>query len=294
MKLLILVLEDDILGGVLSWPKRELGAKVLFYRNPSDVRRLVEAHEPDVVLLDEPCPPILDLSTLLWAKTKCRLVRIVWDATDTPWHGFLQERIDGNAFDAIIAADGATDWPHRDCDVSLPTPVDPAWYETGRGCERTVRLGFSGSCGTLGPRKDILGNLQQDGALTVRKREGLNLPYEHNAEFYKRCHAVLNVAHTSSGRLQCKARAIEAALAGCLLFETRGSPLSNWLLAGIDYLEYDTPDDVRRYLAEFGTTTASGYGERARKRVLELDLPKRFWVRVMRADNDEETADSCA
>ena len=282
MKLLILLLEADILGGVLSWPIRELGAKVLFYRKAEDVVRYVAAHEPDVVLLDEPCPPILDLATLLWVKQRCRLTRVVWDATDTPWHPHLQERIDGNAFDAIIAADGATDWPHRDCDVSLPTPVDPAWYVQNPE-QRSVRLGFSGSCGTLGPRKDILGNLQQDGLLTVRRREALQFPYEHNAEFYKLCHAVLNVAHTSSGRLQCKARAIEAALAGCLLFETRGSPLSRYgFEPNIDYFEYDTPEEVRSLCNRPGFEHfCLTMGANARKKVLALDLPRRFWSAVM-------------
>jgi hypothetical protein len=280
-KLLCLFLEDDILGGVLSWPKRELGAKVLFYKNAHDVRRYVEAHEPDVVLLDEPCPPILDLSALLWVKQRCRLVRVVWDASDTPWHGFLQERINGNAFDAIIAADGATDWPHRaGIDHSFPTPVDPAWYAADG--VRSIRLGLSGSCGTLGPRKDILGNLEADGTLTFRKRGEIQLPYETNAEFYKTCHAVLNVAHTSSGRLQCKARAIEAALAGCLLFETRGSPLNRWLVPGVHYVEYDSPEEVRAYCnrPDFHEQCRS-IGELARGMVLQMDLPRRFWGKVL-------------
>lgn len=279
-KLLILLLEDDILGGVLSWPIRELKARVAFYKDASAVRRLVQAHEPDVVLLDEPCPPILDPELRAWLKETCRSVRVVWDASDVAWHPYLEEYANGDSFDLVVAADGAVEWPRRDCDVSLPTPVDPQWYERPAE-QRTTLLGFSGSCGTLGPRKDVLGNLEADGTLTVRQRGPLLLPYKHNAEFYKTCHAVLNVAHTTSGRLQCKARAIEACLAGCLLFETRGSPLSRWLEPGKDYLEYSDADEVRTYCKGFSPGLMALVGERARKRVLELDLPRRFWSKVV-------------
>ena len=282
--LLILLLEADILEGVLSWPIRELGAKVCFYRTDAHIKLYVEAHKPDVVLLDMPCggPSMPTQETLAWLKQQCRSVRVVWDATDTPWHPYLVEYMSRDSFDLVLAADGATEWPHRVCDLSMPTPVDPKHYEGTYG-SRTIKLGFSGSCGTLGVRKDILGNLESDGTLTVRRREAAQMPYSHNAEFYKMCHAVLNVAATSvSQRPQCKARAIEACLAGCLLFETRGSPLSNWLRAGVDYIEYDSPDHVRFICNQPGfETDARGYGERARKKVLELDLPQRFWMTVM-------------
>lgn len=283
-KLLILLLEADILEGVLSWPIRELGAKVCFYKADAHIKLYVEAHKPDVVLLDIPCggPSVPNKETLAWLKQQCRSVRIVWDATDTPWHPYLEEYKRDDAFHMVVAADGAVDWPHREQDASLPTPVDPQWYDGTYG-SRTVRLGFSGSCGTLGPRKDILGNLSSDGTLTIRRREEAQMPYLFNAEFYKMCHAVLNVAATSvSGRPQCKARAIEAALAGCLLFETRGSPLSNWLTPGLHYLEYDTPGEVRGWVNQPDfEPMCRELGERARAKVLALDLPKRFWGKVM-------------
>ena len=283
-QLLILLLEADILEGVLSWPIRELGAKVLFYKTDAQIKLYVQAHEPDVVLLDEPCggPMKPHPETLAWLKQQCRSVRVVWDATDTPWHGYLEAYKRDDAFHAVIAADGATDWPHREgIDWSFPTAVDPSWYDVV-GESRSVRLGFSGSCGTLGPRKDILGNLQGDGTLKLRPRLEVLYPYSHNADFYKQCQAVLNVAHTSSGRLQCKARAIEAALAGCLLFETRGSPTEHWLTPGIDYVEYDTPEDVRAFCNQGDfTEQCRCYGKRARAKVLGYDFPRMFWSAVM-------------
>ena len=283
-KLLVLLLEADILEGVLSWPIRELGAKVCFYRTDAHIKLYVEAHKPDVVLLDMPCggPSMPTMETLAWLKRQCRSVRVVWDATDTPWHGYLEQYREQDAFDLVLAADGAVEWPHRPCDQSLPTPVDPKHYEGTYG-SRTIRLGFSGSCGTLGVRKDILGNLQQDGTLAVRRREAAQMPYSHNAEFYKMCHAVLNVAATSvSQRPQCKARAIEACLAGCLLFETRGSPLSNWLTPNVHYTEYSTPEEVRAAVNHpTFTEQCKEIGMEASRRVRDLDLPQRFWSTVM-------------
>ena len=285
-KLLVLLLEDDILGGVLSWPIRELGAKVRFYTKADHIRRAVEVNEPDVVLIDMPCggPFMPSPETLAWIKEQCRSVRVVWDASDTAWHEYLEVYRAQETFDCVIAADGATEWPHREgVDVSLPTPVDSQWYE-GPPQERIHRLGFSGSVGNTGPRHTILGDLEADRTLTPRYRGPRNLPYSGNADFYRQCKAVINVAHTTSGRLQCKARAIEAALAGCLLFETRGSPLSKWLTPGVDYVEYDTPGQVREIMntQAFGSgAMPSVMGERARRKVLELDLPRRFWSAVM-------------
>jgi len=284
-QLLILLLEADILEGVLSWPIRELGAKVLFYRTDAQIKLYVEAHRPDVVLLDEPCGgPSKPLpETLHWLKQQCRSVRVVWDATDTPWHGYLESYARQDTFSLTVAADGAVDWPHRaGTDVSLPTPVDPQWYESRGTVERTVRLGFSGSIGTQGPRQRVIGDLQKDGLLTVRQRGEVQFPYSANADFYKTCQAVLNVAHTSSGRLQCKARAIEAALAGCLLFETHGSPLQNWLTPGLDYIDYTEPEQVRAMLGRPDIMQrAQEYGERARAKVLGYGFPRMFWSAVM-------------
>lgn len=277
--LLILVLEDDILGGVLSWPIWELGARVAFYRNDGDVKRFILAHKPDVVLLDEPCPPVLETSTLEWLKNEQRTIRLVWDASDVAWHPYLLQRRD--FFHAVIAADGAVDWPARDCDASLPTPVDPRWYPDEQ-LPRVHRLGFSGSVGNTGPRYRITECLKMADLLKVRYRGPQLMPYADNANFYRQCHAVLNVAHTTSGRLQCKARAIEAALAGCLLFETAGSPTRNWLEPGIDYVEYETAEQVREFChrSDFEETCRQ-MGEMARLRMRALDLPRRFWSFIM-------------
>ena len=282
--LLILLLEADILEGVLSWPIRELGAKICFYRTDAHIKLYVEAHKPDVVLLDMPCGgdsmPVQE--TLAWLKQQCRSVRVVWDATDTPWHPYLEQYKSEGTFDLVLAADGAVEWPRRSCDVSMPTPVDPKWYD-GLYLSRTIKLGFSGSCGTLGVRKDILGNLERDGTLTVRARLPGATPYAANADFYKQCHAVLNVAATSvSQRPQCKARAIEACLAGCLLFETRGSPLSNWLTPGVHYLEYSDPQEVRAAVNHpTFAEQCKEIGMEAQRRIMDLDLPTRFWSTVM-------------
>ena len=283
-KLLVLLLEDDILGGVLSWPIRELGAKVRFYTKADHIRRAVEVNEPDVVLIDMPCggPSMPSPETLAWIKAQCRSVRVVWDVSDTAWHEYLEVYRAQETFDCVIAADGATEWPHREgVDVSLPTPVDPQWYE-GPPQERVHRLGFSGSVGNTGPRHTILGDLEADGTLTTRYRGPRNLPYSGNADFYRQCRAVINVAHTTSGRLQCKARCIEAALAGCLLFETHGSPLNKWLEPERDYWEYETPEEVRSICnRQDFNAQCKVFGERARAKVLELDLPRRFWGAVM-------------
>ncbi len=108
------------------------------------------------------------------------------------------------------------------------------------------------------------------------------MPYEQNAEFYKNCQAVLNVAYTSGERLQCKARAIEAALAGCLLFETSGSPTQEWLRPEIDYLTYNSPEEVRATVNHRNfDEMCRHFGQRAREAVLALDLPRRFWSAVM-------------
>ena len=71
---------------------------------------------------------------------------------------------------------------------------------------------------------------------------------------------------------------VEAGLAGCLLFERRGSPVRNWFTPDVDYVEYGSAEEiVARVKAPEFEETARQYGERLRAK---MPSPVEFWQRV--------------
>ena len=67
-----------------------------------------------------------------------------------------------------------------------------------------------------------------------------------------------------------KGRVVESGLAGALLLETKGAPTSYWFRPGLDYLEYETPEeaaDIIRRLSHEPEKTQS-IAQSLRSRVL--------------------------
>lgn len=63
--------------------------------------------------------------------------------------------------------------------------------------------------------------------------------YAGYIDYVKGCQAIINTSWTSyAWRKNSKGRVNEAALAGCLLFETGGSSTRHWFTPGEEYLEY--------------------------------------------------------
>lgn len=292
MKKLLILIEcresESIAESALSYAKRELGATVAYYGTDKAAEHLIDG-KPDVVVywatLNQ--QRMLSDETLRWIKSRSRLVLWCSESSSPNYADLLGHyRKQQQLFDLSIGTDGGSEL----VDWSTLWPVDPWWYssegyfsEHWTPEERDINLGFGGSIGD--DRKPLIASFGD--ALTVRERKAGNSEefdrYGSYAAWLMRCRAVVNDA-TLDGSYAVKNRVIEAGLAGCLLFETLGSPLYKWgVKMGEDYLAYDPehPQGVLNVIAmpEF-PDLAAAYGVRLREKVRQFH-PSKFWQRVL-------------
>lgn len=285
-KLLVLALDTFTNDQVFSWPVKHLGAAVEVYgRNglglgPDDmIRGLLREHQPDVAVWAGVCggESMPKAETLRSIRSQCRIIMICWDAGHKDWWGHLDYYKKNETFDLICAADGSqTPW----CESFL-CPINPEWYpydESAFG-NRPIDLGFMGSYDQESERGCILGSLAR--IANIKRRTGEPGPYRDYADFMLRCRATVNVAGCAGDQGQhVKARCVEAAWAGCMLFESKGSPLSRWVPSDC-YEEYETAEDVRRLLINKDFLAwARSYGAQLHK-AMQPHHPRHFWQQVM-------------
>ena len=296
-KLLILALDRFTDQQIFSWPVKYLGAVVEVYGKnnlglgPDDmIRGLVLEHQPDVVVWSGVCggESMPRFETLRALRAGYRSVMVCWDAGHKDWHPYLTEYAKHDTFDLVCGVDGSFDWPRRKQDLPCLCPINPEWYD-GAGADRQIDLGFMGSYDDRSRRAAVLDSLA--GVCRVERRTGNPGAYKDYADFMLRCRATVNVANSAGdGAMHVKARCVEAAWAGCMLFESAGSPLRKWLRAGLDYYEYSQPNDIREFISAtrnmLGSAcgpwdkVAAEYGQRLRE-AMQPHHPRHFWERVM-------------
>ena len=288
-KLLILIAEEQsaaILEPGWSWPAREWDATVCCCGNNPDVTigEHVRSHTPDVVCWfgvngGPLCP---STETLKWVRSKAR--HVLW-STDAAYPSFQQrmrEWRQAGCFDFMLATDGVetdvVDW-------TTLWPIDPSYYTAAP--QRDIRLSWAGSYAESGPdhelaRKNLIDSLK--GVVTVQQRKFPPIrPYNEYANFLLRSQAMLNHASCSpceGPRMQVKERVMEAARAGCCLFEELGSPTRNWFKPGVDYFEYGSAQHVRELIDYWSDETKAYIGRNLREKAKQFS-PEVFWQRVI-------------
>lgn len=242
-----------------SWAVRELGAEICYFntRNappsvkavkPEEIWRLcdgcdVAAYFPTMPGADINSPWIEcpTATALKRARNHSRLVAVFGDGGCPLARYTLRQYADADCFDAMACVDGNVDWPYREQDFVYWGLFDPKPYE--RALQRTRRFGFNGSgaperhalIASLG--KCIDAQVGYPPGDVVRK-------YQDYADWMLQTRAIFNTSWTSYAYAKnSKGRVNEAALAGCLLFETGGSATRNWFTPGEEYLEYSDPLD---------------------------------------------------
>lgn len=218
-----------------SWAVRELGAEIGYYRDHSaDFDALCRGADVVAYMAVMGGPDLPQIAALKRARQHCRLVAIFGDG-GCPMCLPLQERYrDEDVFDSMVNIDGRFDWPHTPGrDFNYWGMFDPKPWEKPR--RRGRRLGYNGAGGIH--REPLVRALGKDIDAVV----GYDpcRPYQEYVEWMLQTRAVVNTSWTSyAWRKNSKGRVNEAALAGCLLFETFGSSTASWFTVGEEYLEY--------------------------------------------------------
>lgn len=266
---------------------RELGAELLWYSAVHD--RLDElCHNCDVVLYSAVMggPKLPSIETFKRARQHCKLVCCLCDGGDyREVSPLLEDYKDQDVFDAIVNIDGNPDWPQREGkDFTYFGMFDPAPWEKVK--QRTIKLGYNGAKGDPKYHRrpvvlEALGNALH--AVYVKDYAQHAGKYHEYVDYMLSCRATVNTAWCGSGKAQnCKGRVNEAALAGQLLFENRGSPTNLWFIPRLDYIEYDNPQEILDFLEQpYFDDLAEQMGQRFKSEMNRKYGPERFWQKVM-------------
>lgn len=207
----------------------------------------------------------------------CRLrdvapsVLLCGDASDSAWHSTLDTYQREGCFSVYVSIDG-TD---REGFLTKLTPVDPRVYVPILWRNRSFNVGFTGHGG--GERAGAIG---ATGAVSP----GI-VSHEEMARFLCDCRVVVNVPINGTGNADhVKGRVVEAGFAKALLLERRNAATARWFTAGVEYLEYENPDDARAKLDWIRSydDEAQEIAKCLHARVVREHHPAVFWRDVRR------------
>jgi hypothetical protein len=253
----------------------------------------IKEHKPDLIVYigsrwgQQPA-----VATLAQISNKLApMVHICSDAADLPWHELLRQYHEGGAFTLQVAIDGSHKWPGAAQAMTALTPVDPANFKVNGHPAlphslRGIACGYAGNAGGGGAsrRTQILGEMLKARAIDIRIRSNLPYTYEAYCDYLGKCRMSLNIAYSGTEQaMHVKGRVIESALAGACLLETKGSPTSYWFRPGLDYLEYESPEEalsIIRYMEKQPDATEA-MARSLQARVLAEHTPAHFWGRIL-------------
>lgn len=260
---------NEVMGHVSAWesvygPCAKLAFDHTGIRNDHLLLEAACDTQPSVIFYIGACKALGNPrpDTLIELRSMARLVNLVSDAADRPWHPVLAGYRSRGCFDLQVSIDGGREY----IDHATLTPVDTRYFE-GPEVERDIRCGFSGSVGRWNNRSEIVNALEWFGGLTVRRRElKQGEGYADHAAFMRRCRMILNVSYTGSQQAHhIKGRVLEAGWAGACLLEMEGSPIGEWVPANKNlptdcYFTYRDPREAAvmiRDLSDYEIMTAA-------------------------------------
>lgn len=256
---------------------------------PSD-RGVLDAADrlrPDLILFTGKAggPGAIDVpevSTLKRLRRYAPVVHVGGDFSDPPWWPFLEEYLCQKVFDFTVNFDGNDEWPKGPRDYTTLSPTAPQFFQGAKPlAERPIKFGFAGTYSSPS-RRAIIEYLVEHAGLVVKPWDGT---YQDFANFLMNCQVVVNVPFSGSDAVrQVKGRVVEAGLAGCILLEHVEAPTKGWLLPGVHYLEYNTPERA----AELGLGAPYLYGAgflgpQLHERISTAFSPTVFWNRLFDA-----------
>lgn len=263
-----------------------IGYDDMTYEEHKRLPGLVDATSPDFVLLigaleEHHGKPVPNVDIFARIGAKHPLVNFCCDGAEPLWWAQLERYYERGNFALQINIDGVRTGPIGERGMTALCPVDPAEFKgPAWNKERSILLGFGGNT-HRGVREAMLNDLVRDRIVTWRPRDE-EAPDGYR-KFLRSCKCQWN--HPMTGgttRQHVKARILEAALSGCLVFEAKGSPAGEWFEPGIDYIEYETPADIEAMLAwvRSAPKAAEAIAMKLKKKVTERHRPAVFWAQV--------------
>jgi len=260
----------------------------------AEIYKAANEYKPDLIVYVGACNGNIP-SSKLFAKIKaevCPTVLFCSDAADTPWWDILKVYEEAGSFTLQVALDGNKEWPFHDKHLTALTPIDPARFPNPPipHKDRKVHFGFAGNIngfamidGEKRGRRPLIAEMIQFGLeYRDRDREEVVDSYQKAADFMSQVCMIPNFPSTGSHmRMHVKGRVIEAGLAGCMLMERKNSPTHDWFEPGIDYVEWQEPDDVRQMIERITPEESQIFGWRLREKVMVNHSAEKFWQRIL-------------
>lgn len=215
-----------------------------------NIQRKVRELQPDIIIYSGPaagkCKPRLE--TLKALGESATTIGYVLDGGCPDWHPLLEEYKQNDVFDLMVNTDGNPHWPKRDKDLTTWQPVDESFYQ--KALDKNIRLGFAGGQGSK-HRQEAISRLKEQSGLIVAPRNEAWGSYQEFADFMSRCRITVNFPETGSGKtFHLKNRVIESGYAQCCLFERKNPITELYFEPEIDYMQYETLDDLMRRIDE--------------------------------------------
>lgn len=277
---------------VLYEPLQKLGhvlAPIVYDEMPTHnaLPKMVADTGPDVVLYigalaEHHGKPVPTVAVLGEIGKRFPMVHLCCDGAEPVWWQRLAEYYDQGHFALQVNIDGVRTGPIGERGLTMLCPLDPDTFTINRPwTRRYVPIGFGGN-EHQGARKAMLGELVKRRIVIRRERDEEAGP-DGYVDFMASCRCIWNHPMTGGGTsMHVKARILEAALAGCLVLEARGSPAEFWFTPDKDYLSYSTVDDVARLVdhVQNSPKEAHGMAMRLRDKIVADHTPAIFWSHV--------------
>jgi hypothetical protein len=253
----------------------------------ADLPAAIDWRKPDWVLMLGQCEvggdilPSLDVLKEIGANRP--FVHLCCDGSEEDWYPQLDRYITYGNFALNINIDGVAIGPIAQGGWTTLCPIDPTPFQPLPWVDRVTRLGFCGGWGPGHPRMAAVEELIHRGLINAVKR-----PFEDYAgyrDFLCSCKAVWNNALSGSAvRQHVKARVLETAYAGAVLFEDDASPARGYFDPGIDYVAYSCIADIESGLDWMLSEprAAQNMAARMNRKAVEKYSAQPFWTEVLK------------
>lgn len=219
---------------------------------------------------------MLTIDSLRALKSIAPLIHFCCDGGDLPWHAWLRRYAEAGCFSLQVNLDGCE---APECMTTL-TPFDNASFSPLPWEQRDIRFGMVCSSTGNGDRHSFIEAMRAHHGLQVSVTN-MTWSYDDFARTMCRMKIVFN--HGMRGTQQgqhVKGRVIEAGYSGSVLLDHVDSPTKKWLVPGVEYLAYNTVEDVGRFL-QLPDDALQESARRLSERIYRDYSPPVLWDRIL-------------